>query len=401
LKAYPKRQVIRGVKAVLPTKVLPGAVVEIEGRQIVSVTGSRETEGEDQEDWLVPGLIDIHVHGAGGADIMDAQPASLQKVAQTLLREGTTAFLAATMTADEEHLSRSLKALAAFIRIYGHEAPVFSLEQEQSVESPARAACLGIYLEGPFLSPQYAGAHNGTYLQEPSLDLLHKYRTWSENNLKIVTLAPELARVEAVIRDCLCLGIIPAAGHSAATWAEAQQALSWGIRHITHGFNAMRPLHHREPALIGMALTNDAVKVEIIADLQHLHPAVLDILYRLKGTDGLILISDGMRAVGMPEGVYDIGGQTAVVGQGKVCLADGTLAGSASTLLDGVRSLIYKVGIPIPEAVRMATLGPARLLGLDWRTGSLEKGKEATFLRLDPNWNLKEVWIRGKMIPVK
>jgi N-acetylglucosamine-6-phosphate deacetylase len=376
-------------------------VVEIEDGHIVFMSGSRETEGEDQEDWLVPGLIDIHVHGAGGADFMDAQPASLQKVAQTLLREGTTAFLAATMTADEEHLSRSLKALAADIRINGYETPAFSTEPEQSDESPAKAACLGIYLEGPFLSLQYAGAHKGTYLQEPSLDLLHKYRTLAENNLKIVTLAPELAGAEAVIRECRLSGIIPAAGHSAATWTEAQQALSWGIRHITHGFNAMRPLHHREPGLIGTALTNDAVTVEMIADLQHLHPAVLDILYRLKGADGLILISDGMRAVGMPEGAFEIGGQTAVVRQGKVSLADGTLAGSASALLDGVKALIYKVGIPIPEAVRMASLGPARLLGLNLRTGSLEKGKEATFLRLDPNWNLKEVWIRGKMIPVK
>lgn len=333
---------------------------------------------------------------------MDAQPDSLQRIAQTLLRHGTTAFLAATMTTDEEQLSRSLKTLAAFIRDYsGPKNPDFSSERSLSAELPDLSTCLGIYLEGPFLSRQYAGAHNSAYLQEPSLGLLQKYWTLAENNLKIVTLAPELAGAEAVIRECRLLGIIPAAGHSAATWAESQQAISWGIRHITHGFNAMRPLHHREPGLIGTALTDDAVTVEMIADLQHLHPAILDILYRLKGADGMILISDGMRAVGMPEGEYDLGGHKVLVRQGKACLADGTLAGSASTLLDGIKSLIFKVGIPITEAVRMASLGPVRLLGLDLRTGSLEKGKEATFLRLDPNWNIKEVWIRGKMISVK
>jgi N-acetylglucosamine-6-phosphate deacetylase len=350
---------------------------------IVDIEGSQDPFTEGQEDWLIPGLIDTHVHGAGGADIMDARMDSLLKVAQTLLKLGTTAFLATTMTADESQLSESLKTVNNFINLSDY---------------PYIAECLGVHLEGPFISGQFSGAQKPAYLREPSVSLLNQLQTWSGNNIKILTLAPELSQCETVVTESIRLGIIPSAGHSAADWNAAQQGKSWGIRHITHGFNAMRQLHHRDPGLIGMALADDEVIVEIIADLVHIHQSILGILYRLKGADRLILVSDGMRALGMSDGEYELGGQTVFVRLGEARLADGSLAGGVASLLDGVRTMIFQVGVSIPEAVRMASLVPARLLGLDRKKGSLDKGKEATFLRLDPDWNLKEVWIRGKMV---
>jgi N-acetylglucosamine-6-phosphate deacetylase len=386
----------------MPTEVLTGASMTIYNNHIVDIKGSLGPLVEGQEDWLIPGLIDTHVHGAGGADIMDARMESMQKVAETLLKLGTMAFLAATMTADEENLSESLKTVADFIRITRH--PDYSgtlADQHNQNDIHYAAECLGVHLEGPFISEQFSGAQKSAYLREPSVSLLNKFQTWSGNNISILTLAPELSGCEPVITECIRLGIIPSAGHSAADWFQALQAKSWGVRHITHGFNAMRGLHHRDPGLIGMSLADDEVMVEIIADLVHIHQCILGILYRLKGADRLILVSDGMRALGMSDGEYELGGQSVYVSQGKARLADGSLAGGVASLLDGVKMMIFKVGVPIPEAVRMASLVPARLLGLELRTGSLEKGKEATFLRLDPDWKLKEVWVRGQKIAIE
>lgn len=402
MKDYRDRRVISGVRVVTPTKVLTGASITINKHYFVEVEGSQEPSAEEKEDWLIPGLIDTHVHGAGGADIMDARMDSLFKVAQTLLKLGTTAFLAATMTADERQLSESLKAVNRFIRLSRClDDNGTSAGQHKFNDIRYTAECLGLHLEGPFISRQFSGAQKSLFIHEPSVSLLNQFQAWSGNNIRILTLAPELAGSENIITESIRLGIIPSAGHSAADWFEAQQAKNRGIRHITHGFNAMRGLHHREPGLIGMALADEEVAVEIIADLVHIHQCILGILYRLKGADRLILISDGIRALGMPDGEYELGGQTVLVRQGEARLADGSLAGSVSSLLDGVKTMIFRVGVPIPEAVRMASLIPARLLGIERRTGSLEKGKEATFLRLDPDWNLKEVWLRGNVIPIK
>ncbi len=399
LQASADRRVISGIRVVTPTQVLYGAAMTIAENQIADLAGSPEPFPGGEEDWLIPGLIDTHVHGAGGADIMDARLDSLLEVARTLLRLGTTAFLATTMTATESRLAASLQAVNNFIRLSSHpgNSPAFR-NSGQRRNYPAAAECLGVHLEGPFISGQFSGAQKTVHLREPSLGLLHKFQAWSGNNLKILTLAPELPGSEALITESIRLGIIPSAGHTAADWSEARQGKKWGIRHITHGFNAMRRLHHREPGLIGMALTDDEVMLEVIADLVHLHHSILGILYRLKGADRLVLVSDGMRALGMPEGEYELGGQTVLVRQGEARLADGSLAGGVASLLDGVKTMIFKVGVPVPEAVRMASLVPAGLLGLDRRAGSLEKGKEATFLRLDPDWNIKEIWVRGQIV---
>lgn len=399
---YPDNRVISGVRIVMPSEVLVGASIAISQEHIVAVEGSQGSEVEGQEDWIIPGLIDTHVHGAGGDDVMDAQTEALTKVAQTLLKHGTTAFLATTMTADEGQLVESLKAVGDFIKILRQSDHLSAPSDKQNLSNLGYTAeCLGVHMEGPFISKQFSGAQKIDHFKEPSVTLLNKFHTWSGNTIKILTLAPELPKCEAVITESIRLGIIPSAGHSAADWQEAQQGKSWGVRHVTHGFNAMRPLHHRDPGLIGLALLDNEVKLEIIADSYHLHQSILGMLYRLKGADSLILVSDGMRAVGMPDGDYELGGQKISVRQGAARLLDGTLAGSTATLLEGVKTMIFKVGVPINEAVKMATLVPAKLLGLHHRIGTLEKGKEATFLRLDPDWNLKEVWIRGKMVPIE
>ncbi|MDD4345743.1 MAG: N-acetylglucosamine-6-phosphate deacetylase [Desulfitobacteriaceae bacterium] len=398
----PEQRVISGVRVVTPVKVLSGASITINKNYFVEIEGSEDPIAGEKEDWLIPGLIDTHVHGAGGADIMDARMDSLFQVAQTLLKLGTTAFLAATMTVDERQLAKGLKTVNSFIRLFQDiDDKETAAAQHKLNGIRYTAECLGIHLEGPFISGRFSGAQKSVYIQEPSVSLLNQFQAWSGNNIRILTLAPELVGCENVIVESIRLGIIPSAGHSAANWLEAQQAKSWGIKHITHGFNAMRGLHHREPGLIGMALADEEIAVEIIADLVHIHQCILDILYRLKGADRLILISDGMRALGMPAGEYELSGQSVRVSQGEARLTDGSLAGSVASLLDGVKTMIFRVGIPIPDAVRMASLIPARLLGIEKRTGSLEKSKEATFLRLDPDWNLKEVWVCGNNIPIK
>jgi N-acetylglucosamine-6-phosphate deacetylase len=177
-----------------------------------------------------------------------------------------------------------------------------------------------------------------------------------------------------------------------------QEALNWGLRHVTHAFNAMPPIHHRQPGLLTSALTHSEVMIELIADGVHIHPGVLEMALQLKPIGRVCLVSDGTRAVGMPDGNYDLGGQLTRVSQGIVRLADGTLAGSAQPLLHGVRTLVNRVNWPLQKAVHYASLNPAQLLGIDDRLGSLELGKEATFLRLTPELRLKEVWLKGKLV---
>ena len=376
--------IVTNLKAVLPDRVQDDASLSIIGERIAGI-GRNEavqcgevvggtTVVDFGGDFVVPGLIDLHVHGCGGADTMDGSATALAQMANSLLRQGTTAFLATTMTVGVEHLRKVLSV------------------GESWNATPMQAEFLGFHLEGPCISPNHRGAQS--VLQEES-EVLGAVAAITRQ-VKIVTLAPELAAAQPYIELARSAGFLVSAGHSGASFEQMQQAIAVGVRHLTHAFNAMPGIHHRLPGLLTAALLDPRVTIELIADGVHIHPAVLEMALRLTGPDRVILVSDGTRAVGMPDGEYELGGHQVRLSRGKMTLPDGTIAGGASSLLEGVRFMTGTVGRPLHESVRMASLHPARLLGLDDSYGCLRAGAWATFLRLDSNLGLKEVWVRGR-----
>ena len=377
--------VLTNLKAVLPDRVEDNAALSIMGERIAGI-GRNEavrcgelvggaTVVDFGGDFVVPGLIDLHVHGCGGADTMDGSTTALSQMAEALLRQGTAAFLATTMTAGVDRLQEVLSIGESW-----HSAPM-------------QAELFGFHLEGPCISPEYRGAQS--VLPESEVSGAAAVLT---RQVKIVTLAPELAHAKPYMDAARSAGILVSVGHSGASFEQMQQAIETGVRHLTHAFNAMPGIHHRRPGLLTAALLDPRVSIELIADGVHIHPAVLEMTLRLTGPDRVVLVSDGTRAVGMPDGEYELGGRQVRLSRGKMTLPDGTIAGGASSLLEGIRFMTGTVGRPLYESVRMASLNPARLLELDDRYGCLKSGAWATFLRLDSKLSLKEVWVRGRRV---
>jgi N-acetylglucosamine-6-phosphate deacetylase len=320
-------------------------------------------------DTIIPGLVDLHVHGCGGADVMDEDPQALQHMANALLQQGTTGFLATTMTAANERIEHVLAGANQAGRLKGG------------------AEFLGFHLEGPCISDHFRGAQ--------MMRTSEIRRSPLSEQVRIITLAPELPEAAAYFNIAAQNGIILSVGHSGASYEQMQLAIEQGACYVTHAFNAMPGIHHRLPGLLTAALLDSRVVIELIADGVHIHPAVLELALRLKGVDNIVLVSDGTRAVGLPDGDYELGGQTARLSNGRMTLPDGTIAGSASPLLAGVRLMTDVLGRPLFEAVRMASLNPARVLGVEKRIGSLAEEKAATFVRLNKQWTVKQVWRDG------
>jgi len=338
-------------------------------------------------DIIIPGLIDTHVHGAGGYDIMDGTVESLTALSQALLREGTTAFLGTTLASSVDQLLAVLKNITVGRTNASHSS---------------QAELLGVHLEGPFLTREYKGAHVGKYIM-PSipggdLAILTQLVNAYPGLIRILTFAIDRVDTIGLIRCCQSHGIIPAAGHTAADYTAMSHAAAAGVHRITHAFNAMPGIHHRQPGPMTEGLLNADIELELIADGIHVHPAILEMVFRLKPQDKVILVSDGTRSVGMPDGQYELGGQITTVKTGIARLSDGTIAGSAYPLLQGIRTMVQVLKRPLHEAVRFASLNPARSLGIGDRLGSLEAGKDATFVRLSPSLTVKQVWFQGKMV---
>jgi len=338
-------------------------------------------------DIIIPGLIDTHVHGAGGYDIMDGTAESLTALSQALLREGTTAFLGTTLSSSVDRLLAVLASL--------HTGRTDTIHSSQ-------AELLGVHLEGPFLTREYKGAHVGAYIP-PSipggdLAILTQLVNAYPGLIRILTFAIDRLDTINLIKFCQSHGIIAAAGHTAADYTAMSRTAAAGVHRITHAFNAMSGIHHRQPGPMTEGLLNDDIELELIADGIHVHPAILELVFRLKPQDKVTLVSDGTRSVGMPDGEYELGGQITIVKNGIARLSDGTIAGSAYPLLQGIRTMVQVLNRPLHEAVRFASLNPARSLGVAERLGSLETGKDATFVRLSPGLAVKQVWIQGKMV---
>ncbi len=329
---------------------------------IITNIGRFNCDGFDfQGKKAYPGLIDIHTHGIGGIDTMDAD---FTEMAKLYAKSGTTTVYPTTMTASYENIEKVL-----------------------TTDIPDNGARIeGFHLEGPYINKVYIGAQNDKYVRNPDINEFNGF-----DNIKILSLAPELDGALEYIKNTdaiICLG------HTAADYNTGCMAAKAGAKCLTHTFNAMSPLKHREPALIGAAFDND-MYIQVICDGKHIHPSVIRMLYKMFGSDRMILISDSMRATNLPDGEYDLGGLNIIVKDKTAHTEDGALAGSTSTLLDCVKCAI-EFGIPASEAFKMASETPAKLMGLN--RGVIKAGTECDLLILDDNNNIDTVIINGIMI---
>jgi len=329
----------------------------------------------------IPGFVDVHIHGAGGRDVMEGSADALRVVAQKLAQFGTTSFLATTVTAGTDDTIRAVEGIARYVA-------------EQHKFEPACAEVLGIHFEGPFLSKARRGVHPADLLQLPSAPVLDRFLKAAAGNARLLTIAPELLGAAPCIDAARNAGLVVSIGHTDATYEQARAAIARGARHATHVYNAMRPFTHRDPGVIGAVLTSTDVTAELIADGIHVDEVAMKILLQAKGSERVVLISDGISATGMPDGKYMLGGIEVTVSNGVCRNAEGNLAGSTLTLDRALRNIV-NLGIPLPAAVRMLTQNPASLLGIEFKKGALRTGADADILLLDEALQIRQVWTRG------
>jgi N-acetylglucosamine-6-phosphate deacetylase len=330
---------------------------------------------------VAPGFIDLHIHGAAGHDFMEGTAASLQAAAATLARHGTTAFLATTVSAPDDQIETALRNLAA---------------HRSSISQGARA--IGIHLEGPYLNPLRRGTHVPGFLRPADLRSFRRFVEVSDRSIRRLTIAPEMDPGLELIREAAALGIQVSLGHTDATEEQARAAADAGAAHTTHTFNAMRPMHQREPGILGVALTDDRIYTEVIADGVHLHPTTLQLIYRVKGVDRAPLVTDGLSAVGMPDGSYTLGGRTIAVKHGECRDQDGHLAGSTLTLDRAVRNLVEWLDIPLHEALTAATATPARCMRMGDNKGIISPGADADLVFLNRDLQVVQTMVAGRVV---
>jgi N-acetylglucosamine-6-phosphate deacetylase len=381
---------IHAERALTPFEEIPDAVVVIQGSrisavgqrgQIVLPRGAREITRKGAT--IVPGFVDVHIHGAGGHDVMEGTPEALEIVAATVARHGTTSFVATTVTADEFETCESVAGIARFI-----------LNSSQYAARELSAEILGIHFEGPFISPARRGVHPAEWIVPPSTAFLTQLLEQARGTAQILTLAPELPGALELIAAARQAGLVVSLGHTDANYEQAQAAIDAGATHAAHVFNAMRPFSHRGTGVIGAVMTSSKVSAELIADGIHVDNAAMRMLLELKTPERVILVSDGTAATGMPDGKYQLG-KFAVKVSGGVCRnAEGKLAGSTLTL-DRALQNIVALGVPLASALRMLTANPARQIGLGSRKGVLAAGADADLVFLDDKLKISGVMTRG------
>ena len=341
--------------------------------------GAQEITATDKT--AIPGFVDVHIHGAGGHDVMEGSTEALGAVTRMVARHGTTSFVATTVTASPEDTVRGVEGIARYIA-------------DQHETEDARAEVLGIHFEGPFISPLRRGVHPPEWLKLPSAELLEKFLQAAAGNAQILTIAPELLGAMPCIDAARKAGMVVALGHTDATYEQARAAIAHGVRHAVHVYNAMRPFSHRDSGVIGAVLTSTEVSAELIADGVHVEDAAMKVLLQAKGPAHMILISDGISATGMPDGKYVLGKFEVTVSGGVCRNAEGKLAGSTLTLDRALRNIVA-LGVPLADAVRMLTLNPAALLGIEFKKGALRTGADADVVLLDGSLHVARVWARG------
>jgi N-acetylglucosamine-6-phosphate deacetylase len=347
----------------------------VEGERIAAQAGGDEIPVDGC--YVIPGLTDLHFHGCRGADFSDGDPDGLRTMAEYELSRGITQICPAGMTLDVPQLKKICQVAA----------------QHKKRNVPG-AELVGINLEGPFLSNAKKGAQNGAWLRDPDPELLLELYKLSDGLVGLVSVAPELpGALEFIgkVKDRVRVSV----GHTACDYDQAMAAFQAGAKQVTHLFNTMNGFAHRQPGVVGAAADSDCM-VELICDGIHIHPSVVRVVFKLFGADRVILISDSLRAAGMPDGQYTLGGQDVTVCGPRGTLADGTLAGSVTDLMGCVRTAV-SFGIPLADAVKAAAWNPARALGIDSWAGSLEPGKAANLVVLEPDLTLRCVLLRGQL----
>ncbi len=331
---------------------------------------------------VLPGFIDQHVHGAGGADGMDCEYSALTTIARSLATEGTTAFLGTTMTQSVENIASALSGINNYI----------------SANEKSGARMLGVHLEGPFVCEKFAGAQPTNYLQKPDVNAFDKYNKASGNNIKIVTLAPEIEGGKELTSHLKKLGVVASVGHSEAGFDTVKECEKLGLSCVTHTFNAQRGIHHRDLGVAGAGLYIDNLYTEMICDLIHLSAPTIQFIIKNKPHDKIILITDSMRAKNLPDGESELGGQKVIVKNGEARLLNGALAGSVLNMNVAIKNLVKKCEVPLTDAVDFATINPATNLGVEKTKGSIALGKDADFAVIDKNYEVKLTVREGEIV---
>lgn len=330
--------------------------------------------------YLAPGFIDVHIHGAGGCDTMDGTFESLNTIAKTIVSRGTTSFTPTTMTVGIEEINTAMKAIK-YAKEHGTDG----------------ANVLGAHLEGPFISPKAIGAQNPNFLQVPSIETYNKMVESAEDAVVSITIAPEVEGSSELIQYLSSKGVVCSIGHTKATYEEAMEGIKCGCKHATHLFNAMTPFAHREAGVVGAVFDSD-ISTETISDGIHISYPSLRIAYNQKGTDKVLLVSDAMMACGMPDGMYELGGQDVIVKDGAARLTSGVLAGSILTLDKAVRNVYKNSSYPLYEVVKMASYNGAKHCKVEDRKGLIQEGYDADLVLFDEDINIKTVLVNGKVV---
>jgi N-acetylglucosamine-6-phosphate deacetylase len=373
-----------------PREVLSNGAIVISEDGKVAYVGPME--GAPQESgkrldlrglYVVPGFIDIHVHGGSGVTFgSSGNPVEeLSRYSKWVSSSGVTGYLCSLAAPNAGSLVELVRSYAQALK-YGVPG----------------AEPLGIHLEGPYLNKEKKGAFNPEWLRLPSMDEAEAVLAAGEGWIRQMTLAPELPAAEQIARYFRQEGVVVSMGHTNCDYTTASAALKGNYTHVTHTFNALSSFHHREPGAFGAIMASDTVSAELIADNVHAHPAAMKILVRCLGTDRIALITDAMAAAGMPDGSYSLVGQEVTVKDGHATLSDGTLAGSTALLNQCVRNIHQLVGLPLQEAVKMASLVPAQAMGFSNRLGSIRVGKDASLAVIDPDVNVRLTIVRGKVV---
>ena len=329
---------------------------------------------------VAPGFIDVHIQGAGGADVLDGTPEALQTMSQTLARLGVTGFLATTVMKPETK---------------NHHLSILAENWQSDLGG---AHILGLHLEGPFINPVKKGGISPTAIYASSPAAFREVLEITQDSLKMMTIAPELDGNLAIIGQLCARDVVPAFAHSNASYEQAQKGFEAGIRHVTHIFNAMPPLHHREPGPLMAILESDSITVQIISDGVHLHPRIVNFLYRNLGPRRCVCITDGIQAMGLPEGRFIYNGRAYESKDGAARYDDGTLIGSAISVAEAACRFRRFTNCSLKEAIETVTLNPARVLGIDHCKGSLEAGKDADLVVMDEEFGVSRTIIGGKIV---
>ena len=361
--------------------ILKGHTVLFDER-IVKIAEDYEIDQSELEEvfdagnkYLSPGFIDVHIHGCLGNDTMDDSDSSIWNISKSIVSTGATAFLPTTMTMKFSMIEKTIHRIR---KLMNHEPG---------------ASILGCHLEGPFISDEYKGAQDERYIRRPDFRSIEEF----SDVMKIITIAPEEEGSDEFIESCVRHGIVVSIGHTKANYEQAMRAIQKGASHITHTFNAMTPLHHRNPGVVGAAMDSSA-SCELIADNIHVDPAVQRILLKVKGIARIILVTDAMKACLLDEGEYDLGGQRVLVKGEEARLPSGNLAGSVLTLNKALKNFIKNTGVSLDEAVRTITENPARILGISDRKGSICVGKDADLTLFDEDFNIYSTYVKGKKV---